>query len=89
MEKRGLPVARQIISEQGIHTIFVPLVMSSAGGFGPAARNFLKLLYKTARDCGRWEMLVLQHLHSTWPTMYASLYRTCASAWRRRSPRRR
>ena len=73
-EKRGLPVARQIISEQGSHTIFVPFVMSSAGGFGPAARDFLKLLYKTARDCGRWEMSNLQHLHSTWATMYASSY---------------
>jgi len=73
-EKRALPAARQIIDDQGSNTTFVPFVMSSAGGFGPAARKFLKFLFKVARERGKWNMAGLPHLHSTWATMYASSY---------------
>ena len=40
-EKRALPIARQIQND-GSNKVFVPFVMSSAGGFGPDARKFLK-----------------------------------------------
>ena len=73
-EKRALPAARQIIDDQGSNTTFVPFVMSSAGGFGPAARKFLKFLYEVARERGKWNMEGLPHLCSTWATMYASSY---------------
>jgi hypothetical protein len=42
--KRALPIARQIQND-GSNKVFVPFVMSSAGGFGPDARKFLKFLY--------------------------------------------
>ena len=73
-EKRALPVAQQIFNEQGSNTTFVPFVMSSAGGFGPAARKFLKFLFRTARARGKWVMDSLSHPNSTWATMYASSY---------------
>jgi hypothetical protein len=44
--KRALPAARDIIEEEGPQTCFIPFVMSSSGGFGPAARAFLKNLYR-------------------------------------------
>jgi hypothetical protein len=47
-EKRALPIARQIQND-GSNKVFVPFVMSSAGGFGPGARKFLKFLYKSSR----------------------------------------
>ena len=52
-DKRGLPIGRQVQNEIGRNTTFVPFVMSSAGGFGPAARLFLKYLYKTSREKNR------------------------------------
>jgi hypothetical protein len=48
-EKRALPIARQIQND-GSNKVFVPFVMSSAGGFGPDARKFLKFLYKSSRE---------------------------------------
>ena len=73
-EKRNLPVARQIQND-GSNKIFVPFVMSSAGGFGPAARGFLKLLYKSARERNRWEMSSGQpQVESTWNTLFASTH---------------
>jgi hypothetical protein len=73
-EKGALPAARQILDDQGSNTTFVPFVMSSAWGFGPAAQKLFKLVFKAARERGRWIMGSQQHLHSTWATMYASSY---------------
>jgi hypothetical protein len=73
-DKRALPIARQIQND-GSNKIFVPFVMSSAGGFGPAARSFLKYLYKISRDRNRWEVGTGQpQIQSTWNTLFASTY---------------
>lgn len=74
-EKWALPAAQRILNEEGSNTSFVPFVMSSSGGFGPAARDFLKKLYKTARTEGRWVMAAGQReVQSTWNTLFASTY---------------
>ena len=73
--KRDLPTPRRIIDEEGNSTIFVPFIMSSSGGFGPAARSFLKHLYRTSRERGKWLMGQGQpEVHTTWNTLYASTY---------------
>ena len=73
--KRDLPTPRRIVDEEGNSTIFVPFIMSSSGGFGPAARSFLKHLYRTAREREKWLMGRGQpEVHTTWNTLYASTY---------------
>ena len=42
--KRALPIARQIQKDCS-NKVFVPFVMSSAGGFSPDRRKFLNFLY--------------------------------------------
>jgi hypothetical protein len=74
-EKRALPAARDIIDQEGPQTCFNPFVMSSSGGFGPAARAFLKTLYATARRTGHWVMASGQpQIDVTWITLFASDY---------------
>ena len=49
--------------------------MSSAGGFGPDARKFLKFLYKPSRERNCWEIGSGQpQIQSTWNTLFASTY---------------
>ena len=48
-EKLALSIARKIQND-GSNNVFVPFVMSSAGGFGPGARKFLESLYKFLRE---------------------------------------
>ena len=73
-EKRALPIARQIQND-GSNKVFVPFVMSSAGGFGPDARKFLKFLYKSSRERNCWEIGSGQpQIQSTWNTLFASTY---------------
>ena len=54
---------------------FVPFVMSSFGGLGPAAREFLSMAYATAR---RSECFILgvnhRALQTTWNTLTAATY---------------
>jgi len=70
--KRNQPVVRRILSERGNSKIFVPFVMSSAGGFGPEARKFLKGLYKDARERGAYYLGVSHPvLQTTWNTIFA------------------
>ena len=74
-EKRALPAARRGDNEQGSNNTFVPFVMSSSGGFGPSALAFLKKLYHSARQSGKWAMAVGQgDVLTTWNTLYASTY---------------
>ena len=74
-EKRALPAAREIHDQEGLQTCFVPFVMSSSGGFGPAARAFLKTLYASARRSGHWVMASGQpEVDVTWNTLFASSY---------------
>ena len=73
-DKRALPIARQIQND-GSNKVFVPFVMSSAGGFGPEARKFLKFLYKSSRERNCWEIGSGQpHIQSTWNPLFASTY---------------
>ena len=73
-KKINLPVARQIQND-GSNKVFVPFVMSSAGGFGPAARRFLKFLYESARGRNHWEMSSAQpQVESTWNTLFTSTH---------------
>ena len=73
-DKRALPIARQIQND-GSNKVFVPFVMSSAGGFGPEARKFLKFLYKSSRERNCWEIGSGQpQIQSTWNTLFASTY---------------
>ena len=54
---------------------FVSFVMSSVGGFGPAARSFLKVLHKVARARAKWVMATGQPaLERAWNTTLASTY---------------
>jgi hypothetical protein len=49
--------------------------MSSAGGFGPGARKFLKFLYKSSRERDCWEIGSGQpQIQSTWSALFASTY---------------
>jgi len=72
--RRRNPVVEGLMSEVGINTKFVPFVMSSLGGFGPAARAFLEEAYKVARKEDRWLMSRQSSVESTWNTTYASTY---------------
>jgi hypothetical protein len=73
-EIRALPVARKIQND-GSNKVFVPFVMSSAGGFGPDARKFLKFLYKSSRERGCWDIGSGQpQIQPTWSTLFASTY---------------
>ena len=74
-EKRALPIPQRVIQEENNSVVFVPFVMSSAGGFGPAARAFLKVLYRTARARAKWVMATGQPaLERAWNTTFASTY---------------
>ena len=69
--KRNQPIVRRILNERGNSKIFVPFVMSSAGGFGPEARKFLKGLYRDARELGAYYLGVSHPvLQTTWSTVF-------------------
>ena len=58
-----------------MNTLFIPIVLTSCGGFGPSARAFLKEVFKTAQANGRWAMASGQpEVLTTWNTFYASTY---------------
>jgi hypothetical protein len=38
------------------NTLFIPIALTSCGGFGPSARAFLKEVFKTAQANGLWAM---------------------------------
>ena len=68
-------VARRLIDEEGSSTTFIPFVMSSCGGFGPAATSFLKSVYDQAKASNKWVMASGQPgVDTTWMTTYASTY---------------
>jgi hypothetical protein len=73
-ERRRNPVVEGVVSGAGNNTKFVPFVMSSLGGFGPAARAFLNEAYKVARKENCWLMSRQPMVEATWNTTYASTY---------------
>ena len=67
--------ASAIVENDEGNTLFIPIVLTSCGGFGPSARAFLKEVFKTAQANGRWAMASGQpEVLTTWNTFYASTY---------------
>ena len=73
--RRQNRVVQGLLNERGSTRIFVPFVMLSNGGFGPAARDFLTTLYRTARAEDRF-YLGVNHpvLDTSWNTLTAPTY---------------
>ena len=72
-EKRTIPVAESIVRDSNIK--YVPFVVSTNGGIGRSAGEFLNMIYKKAKANDRWIMAIEQPaLESTWNTLYASTY---------------
>jgi hypothetical protein len=73
--RRRNPTVVERTSGSGNIKKFVPFVMSSFGGLGPAAREFLTMAYRTAR---RSECFILgvnhRALQTTWNTLTAATY---------------
>jgi hypothetical protein len=73
--RRRNPTVVERTSGSGNIKKFVPFVMSSFGGLGPAAREFLTMAYRTAR---RSECFILginhRVLQTTWNTLTAATY---------------
>ena len=74
-KRRRNPTVVERTSGSGNIKKFVPFVMSSFGGLGPAAREFLTMAYRTAR---RSECFILginhRVLQTTWNTLTAATY---------------
>jgi len=74
-KRRRNPTVVERTSGSGNIKRFVPFVMSSFGGLGPAAREFLTMAYRTAR---RSECFILgvnhRSLQTTWNTLTAATY---------------
>ena len=57
------------------NTLFIPIVLTSCGGFGPSARAFLKEVLKAAQANGRWAVASGQpDMLTTWNKFYAPTY---------------
>jgi hypothetical protein len=74
--RRRNPVAQGHINGSGNMKIFVPFVVSSFGGLGPSAREFLNKAYSVARAKPWRYYLGVNHptLHTTWNTMTAPTF---------------
>ncbi len=70
------PVAQGYINGSGNMKIFVPFVVSSFGGLGPSALEFLNKAYSVARATPWRYYLGVNHptLHTTWNTMTAPTF---------------
>jgi hypothetical protein len=67
--------ASAIVENDEGNTLFIPIVLTSCGGFGPSARAFLKEVFKTAQANGRGAMASGQpEVLTTWNTFNASTY---------------
>ena len=74
--RRRNRVVQGYINGSGNMKIFVPFVVSSFGGFGPAARDLLTKAYAVARASPGRYFLGANHptLHTTWNTMTAPTF---------------
>jgi len=58
-----------------IGTLFIPIVLTSCGGFGPSAQKYLKHIFSRARENNCSDMGVGQpDIQTTWNSLYASTY---------------
>ena len=63
-ERRGCARIFAIVEHDD--TIFIPIVLTSCGGFGPSAQNYLKHIYGRARENNCSDMGVGQlDIHTT------------------------
>ena len=73
--RRRNPTVVERTSGSGNIKKFVPFVMSSFGGLGPAAREFLTMAYRTARRSECFTLGVNHRaLQTTWNTLTAATY---------------
>ena len=67
--------ALAIVDNDEGNTLFIPIVITSCGGFGPSACAFFKKIFKVAQTNGRWVMASGQPgVLTTWNIFYASSY---------------
>ena len=67
--------ASAVVDNDEGNTLFIPIVITSCGGFGPSACAFFKKIFKIAQTNGRWVMASGQpDVLTTWNTFYASTY---------------
>jgi len=72
--KRGHPVIRRLINEEGNSTSFIPFVMTANGAMGPSAVAFLKEAYDRAKVLDRFDMRRQESVLYSWNTLVASTY---------------
>ena len=57
------------------NTLFIPIVLTYCGGFGPSAQKYLRHIYGRARENSCSDMGVGQPtIQTTWNTLHASTY---------------
>ena len=62
-------------SFDGGDTLFIPIVLTSCGGFGPSAQKYLRHIYGRARENSCSDMGVGQlTIQTTWSTLHAATY---------------
>jgi len=73
--RRNEARASAIVDNDEGNTLFIPIVITSCGGFGPSACAFFKKIFKAAQTNGHWVMASGQpQVLTTWNTFYASTY---------------
>jgi hypothetical protein len=74
-ERRRCARISAIVEHDEGNTRFIPIVLTSCGGFGPSAQKYLKHIYSRARENNCSDMGVGQpDIQTTWNSLYASTY---------------
>ena len=74
-ERRRCARVSAIVEHDEGNTLFIPIVLTSCGGFGPSAQKYLKHIYGRARENNCSDMGVGQpDIQTTWNSLYASTY---------------
>ena len=74
-ERRRCARISAIVEHDEGNTLFIPIVLTSCGGFGPSAQKYLKHIYGRARENSCSDMGVGQPtFQTTWITPHVSTY---------------
>ena len=74
-ERRRCARISAIVEHDEGDTLYIPIVLTSCGGFGPSAQKYLKHIYSRARENNCSDMGVGQpDIQTTWNSLYASTY---------------
>ena len=74
-ERRRCARISAIVEHDEGNTLFIPIVLTSCGGFGPSAQKYLRHIYGRARENSCSDMGVGQPtIQTTWSTLHASTY---------------